>query len=134
MKDVLNIVFINKSNIINNNEIRSIISSQELNKLDDVINNEITDPIVIPGILTNEDENKEQIDAVFIFSILEDNNINCNMLFKAVRNIRNFFLDNGISFSHYDEYNIEIEELQGLESYITSNEINNLLNLLFADI
>lgn len=135
MKDVLNIVFINKSTIINSEEIQSILVPSEKEKLNNLIEvDHIIDPIVIPGTLINEDENGEQIDAVFLFSVLDDDNIDCVMLFKAIKNMRHFCLENNVKFSFYDEYSVEIEDLQGLKSYITNNEINNLLNILLSDI
>lgn len=131
MKDVLNIIFINQKNIVDNDEIKSIIIDKEKEKLNTIIDEE---PIVIVGIVSSEDENNEQIDSVFLFSVLRDENIDCNMLFKAIKNIRYFCIENGISFSQYDEYNINIDELQEIKPYITDIEINNLLNLLLDGI
>lgn len=131
MKDVLNITFMNQNSIVDNDEIINIIVPSERSKLDTIINE---DPIVIPGVVTTEDETGEQVDAVFLFAILRNENIDCNLIFKAVLGIRNFCLENNLKFSHYDEYNIQIDDLGNIKSYITKIEINNLLNMLLEGI
>ena len=131
MKDVLHIVFINKNDIINNNEIKEIIIPDEQYKLQLVED----DPIVIPGIFSSEDEKTgEQIDAVFLFAVLKNEDIDCRLLFKAVKKIRDFCIENKISFTHYDEYDISSDGLNGVKYYITPIEINVLVNTLLDGI